>query len=93
MPVISMRIEKELLEKIENLARKTGKKKSQIIKEILRKELKKEENLQDYINQMKKGKKTGNLSLEEVEKWLSETEPEFETWQEAMKYSRQRINK
>ncbi|MBK3333132.1 hypothetical protein GWK41_08620 [Persephonella atlantica] len=42
---------------------------------------------------MKKGKKTGSLSLNEVEKWFENTEPYFETWEEAMKYSRQKVKK
>ncbi len=90
MPVITIRIDDELLNKIENLAKKTGKKRSQIIKEILKKQLSNYETVEEYINLMKKGKKTGSLSLNEVEKWLENTEPYFETWEEAIKYSRQR---
>jgi len=90
MPVISMRIDEKLLKKLDELSKKTGKKRSQIIKDILRKELKEEKELIYYLEQMKKGKKTGNLDLETVEKWLSDTKPEFETWEEAIKYSRQR---
>jgi len=90
MPVISMRIDEKLLKKLDELSKKTGKKRSQIIKDILRKELKEEKELTYYLEQMKKGKKTGNLDLETVEKWLSNTKPEFEKWEEAIKYSRQR---
>ena len=90
MPVISMRIDEKLLKKLDELSKKTGKKRSQIIKDILKKELKEEKELTYYLEQMKKGKKTGNLDLETVEKRLSNTKPEFETWEEAIKYSRQR---
>jgi len=90
MPVISMRIDEKLLKKLDELSKKTGKKRSQIIKDILRKELKEEKELTYYLEQMRKGKKTGNLDLETVEKWLSNTKPEFEKWEEAIKYSRQR---
>ncbi len=90
MPVITIRIDDELLNKIENLAKKTGKKRSQIIKEILKKQLSNYETVEEYVNLMKKGKKTGNLNLDEVEKWLENTEPYFETWEEAINYSRQR---
>ena len=75
MPVITIRIDDELLNKIESLAKKTGKKRSQIIKEILKKQLSNYETLEEYINLMKKGKKTGNLSLQEVENWFENTKP------------------
>ncbi len=91
MPVISMRLDDELLNKINEIAKKTGKKRNQIIKEILAKELREKENLEEIIEQMKKGKKTGDLSLKEVEEWFERTKPEFETWEEAIEHSRKEI--
>ncbi|WP_456402491.1 DUF6290 family protein [Persephonella sp.] len=91
MPVITLRINEDLLNKIEKLAKKTGRKKSQVIKEILQKELEQEKDIKEYIELMSKGKKTGNLSLKDIEKWFENTEPEFESWEKAIEHSRKRI--
>ncbi|WP_457640918.1 DUF6290 family protein [Persephonella sp.] len=91
MPVITLRINEDLLNKIEKLAKKTGRKKSQVIKDILQKELKQEKDIKEYIKLMKKGRKTGNLSLEDIENWFENIEPEFESWEKAIEYSRKRI--
>jgi hypothetical protein len=61
-----------------------------VVKDILRKELAKEDILSTAIEQMRKGQKTGYLSLKEVEKWLKQTRPYFATWQEAIEKTRYR---
>ncbi|RUM57895.1 MAG: hypothetical protein DSY59_05890 [Persephonella sp.] len=91
MPIITLRIDEDLLNEIEKIAKETGRKRSEVIRDILQRQLKRKKSIKEYIKLMKSGKKTGNLTLEDVEKWFEDTKPEFESWEKAIEYSRKRI--
>jgi len=95
MPVFSIRIEEEIIKKIDNIAKLRGISRSAFIREALKRTI--QEYSKDVIEEacftMRQGKRPySKVNWEEIEKRLSETEPYFESVEEALAYSRRRVS-
>ena len=93
MTVFSIRIEEEMIKKIDKIAKLRGISRSAFVREALKKAI--QEYSKDVIEEacfaMRRGKKPhSKVNWKEIEKRLSETEPYFISVEEALAYSRRR---
>lgn len=93
MSVLTLRIDKEFIKKLDSLSKVRGKSRSSLIKEMLEKALEQEGLFVEQATlAMKKGGKPDiEINWEAIDKELEKSSPFFESVEEAMGYSRKRI--
>lgn len=93
MSVLTFRVDKEFVKKLDSLSRARGKTRSALVKEILEKALEQEGMFVEQATlAMKKGKKPDvEINWEVIDKELERSSPFFESVEEAMGYNRKRI--
>jgi len=91
--VLTLRIDKEFIKKLDSLSKVRGKSRSSLIKEMLEKALEQEGLFVEQATlAMKKGGKPDiEINWEAIDKELEKSSPFFESVEEAMGYSRKRI--
>jgi len=93
MPILTVRIDSEMMEKIEELARIKGKSKSSLLREIIEGVIREQmdSEVREACMAMRMGKKpVGKVDWSAIELELSRTEPAFSTPEEAISYTRRR---
>ena len=93
MPILTVRVDSEMMDKIEQLARIKGKSKSSLLREIIEEAIR--EHMYNEVREaciaMRMGKKpVGKVDWSAIEFELSMTEPAFSTPEQAVSYTRRR---
>ena len=93
MSVLTLRIDKEFIKKLDSISKVRGTNRSALVKEMLEKALEQEGLLVDQATlAMKKGGKPDvEIDWEAIDKELERSSPFFKSVEEAMGYSRKRI--
>ncbi len=86
MFTLQIELPEALSKQLDNLSKATGKKKKDVVREILEKELYNVTNIAKALTDMRSGKKTGKKI--DISDLLADTEPYFKTVEDALKYSR-----
>ena len=92
MPVLTVRMDDELLRKLETLARRRGVTRSALVKKLLQEALKRQERgevWEEVLQALRKGRRPSvSVDWSHVKEELSRTEPRFLTVEEALAASR-----
>ena len=92
MPVVTVRMDEELVRRVEELAKLQGITRSALIKQSLREAV--DRRFASHVREatflaLRQGRKPGKeIDWAKIEKELQETEPQFPTVEEALAYSR-----
>ena len=93
MPIVTVRMDEELIRKVEELAKLQGVTRSTLIKQILREALVRRaaNRVREATLTLRQGRKPGKkIDWAKIEKELQDSEPQFPTVEEAIAYSRKR---
>ncbi len=93
MPVVTVRMEEELISRIEELAELKGMTRSALIKEILREALDRRSSslVREALLALLQGRKPGKeIDWAKIEQELERSKPHFPTVEEALAHSRRR---
>jgi|AntAceMinimDraft_16_1070373.scaffolds.fasta_scaffold261317_2 Arc/MetJ-type ribon-helix-helix transcriptional regulator len=93
MPVVTVRMDEELVRRVEELAKSQGITRSALIKQSLREAVERRfaSHVREATLALRQGRKPGKeIDWAKIEKELQETEPQFPTVEEALAYSRKR---
>jgi len=93
MPVVTVRMDEELVRRVEELAKLQGITRSALIKQSLREavERRSASHVREAVLALRQGRKPGKeIDWAKIERELQETEPRFPTVEEAIAHSRRR---